>query len=56
VVGSWTEHERQHARFTARDQARLEAVQNLGDRPATVTHWLTSSVSLRAEAEAGPIR
>jgi predicted MFS family arabinose efflux permease len=55
VVGSWTEHERQHTRFTTRDQARLEIVEKLGDRPATVTHWQTAQVSGAAEASARPI-
>jgi hypothetical protein len=55
VVGSWSEHERQHARFTVRDQARLSAVEKLGDRPSQVTHWSTAAISGAAESLAAPI-
>jgi hypothetical protein len=42
VVGSWDDHLRQHARFTTRDQARLDAVRALTDPDGEplVTHWL----------------
>ncbi|MDW5598385.1 MFS transporter [Conexibacter stalactiti] len=44
VVGSWDEHLRQHARFTTRDQARLDAVRALTDpaTPPLVTHWTSA--------------
>lgn len=41
VVASWEEHERQHARLTERDRARIRAVHALAD-PGTqprVVHW-----------------
>ncbi|HST39585.1 MAG TPA: MFS transporter, partial [Conexibacter sp.] len=45
VVGSWDEHLRQHARFTTRDQARLDAVRALTDpaAPPLVTHWTSAA-------------
>jgi hypothetical protein len=55
VVGSWSEHQRQHTRFTVRDQARLAAVEKLGDRPAVITHWSTASISGAVESPATPI-
>jgi hypothetical protein len=43
VVASWSEHLRQHERFTTRDQDRLNRIRSLSDpdRAPTVTHWLT---------------
>jgi MFS family permease len=44
VVASWAEHERQHERFSRRDQDRLDQVGMLtaaGTQP-TVTHWITA--------------
>jgi MFS family permease len=45
VVASWAEHERQHDRFTRRDQDRLDRVQLLAEpgTPPKVTHWLSAS-------------
>jgi predicted MFS family arabinose efflux permease len=55
VVGSWSEHQRQHTRVTTRDRARLEAVEALTDRPVAVTHWGTAPVSSAAERRTVPI-
>jgi hypothetical protein len=41
VVASWDEHERQHARLTERDRARIQAVRALAE-PGTdprIVHW-----------------
>jgi MFS family permease len=45
VVASWTEHLRQHARVTVRDQARLDRLAAMSDpdHPPVVTHWLAST-------------
>ncbi|MBV9600451.1 MAG: MFS transporter, partial [Chloroflexi bacterium] len=45
VVASWQEHQRQHARVTVRDQARLERVRALTNpvRPTAVRHWVAPS-------------
>ena len=42
VVGSWTEHLRQHERVSLRDQQRLDQINAMTDpdKPTTVTHWL----------------
>jgi predicted MFS family arabinose efflux permease len=45
VVGSWEEHERQHARVTERDKERLELVESF-TRPGSVPvvrHWSTAA-------------
>jgi predicted MFS family arabinose efflux permease len=47
IVASWAEHERQHERFSRRDQDRLDQVDMLtaeGTQP-TVTHWITARPS-----------
>jgi Transmembrane secretion effector len=43
IVVSWSEHLRQHAHVTVRDQQRLDKIRAMTDpdRPVTVTHWLT---------------
>jgi predicted MFS family arabinose efflux permease len=43
VVASWSEHLRQEARVTVRDQQRYDAIRAMTDpaHPTTVTHWLT---------------
>jgi MFS family permease len=43
VVASWPDHLLQHARVTARDQERYEAIRAMTDpaHPTVVTHWLT---------------
>jgi MFS family permease len=51
VVASWAEHERQHERFSRRDQDRLDQVEALtaeGTQP-TVTHWITARPSSQAD-------
>jgi predicted MFS family arabinose efflux permease len=47
VVGSWEEHERQHARLTERDRARLVLVESFSARGAapSVRHWVASRSS-----------
>jgi MFS family permease len=42
IVGSWTEHLRQHERVSLRDQQRLDEINAMTDpdHPTTVTHWL----------------
>lgn len=50
VVGSWAEHERQHARVTRRDQERLDLVESFlrpGSSPA-VRHWSTAATGTAA--------
>jgi MFS family permease len=44
VVGSWEEHERQHARLTERDKARLALVESFAEDGAapTVRHWVAT--------------
>ncbi len=51
VVASWTEHLRQHARVTLRDQRRLDAVRAMTDpaRPTVATHWVTPQSRHRAD-------
>ena len=46
VVGSWTEHLRQHERVSLRDQQRLDEIEAMTDpaHPTTVTHWLARRV------------
>jgi homospermidine synthase len=41
VVASWEEHERQHARLTERDRARIQAVRALAEpgTEARVVNW-----------------
>jgi len=45
VVGSWEEHERQHARLTERDKARLALVESFAEDGAapTVRHWVATT-------------
>jgi hypothetical protein len=45
VVGSWEEHERQHARVTERDKARLALVESFAEDGAapTVRHWVAAT-------------
>jgi MFS family permease len=47
VVASWQDHLLQHARVTARDQDRYEAIRAMTDPayPTVVTHWLTPQPS-----------
>jgi hypothetical protein len=42
VLGSWTEHERQHARMSERDDALIDRLQGMtiDDAPRSVTHYL----------------
>jgi MFS family permease len=45
VVGSWEEHERQHARLSERDRKRLELAAGLtADGAPRVRHWTGASV------------
>jgi hypothetical protein len=45
VVGSWEEHERQHARFSIRDRERLDlAVSLTADGTSRVRHWAVADV------------
>lgn len=46
VVGSWTQHLRQHERVSRRDQQRLDAIRAMTDprQPPTVTHWLAPKI------------
>jgi MFS family permease len=45
VVGSWEEHERQHARFTRRDRERLDLAAGLTvDGAPRVRHWTSAGV------------
>jgi MFS family permease len=45
VVGSWEEHERQHARLSERDKARLALVESFAEDGAapTVRHWVATT-------------
>jgi hypothetical protein len=45
VVGSWEEHERQHARLTERDKARLALVESFAENgiAPTVRHWVATT-------------
>jgi MFS family permease len=45
VVGSWEEHERQHARLSERDKARLALVESFAEDGAapTVRHWVAAT-------------
>jgi MFS family permease len=47
VVGSWDEHERQHARLTERDRERLALAESFtaGGAAPTVRHWVSSRPS-----------
>jgi hypothetical protein len=45
VVGSWEGHERQHARLTERDKARLALVESFAEDGAApkVRHWVATA-------------
>jgi MFS family permease len=49
VVGSWEEHERQHARLTERDAERFDRVGGFADREPAVTHWSSAGTGSRRE-------
>ena len=46
VVASWQEHVLQHARVSARDKQRYDAIRDMTDPadPTRVTHWLTPAL------------
>jgi len=50
VVASWEEHQRQHARLTERDRARIRAVHALAapGTHARVVHWAQVAPVARA--------
>jgi MFS family permease len=56
VVASWAEHERQHARVTARDQDRLDKARAMTDpaHPTAVTHWVMPQPGPAAAPPAAP--
>jgi MFS family permease len=56
VVGSWEEHQRQHARLSERDRQRLELAASLTvDGAPRVRHWTGASVGAGLAPEPGAL-